>query len=192
MTTDLRATLETIRALANSHLQNQEPRDNDWIVLAGMLDHAGAPDPAARDKIVMTIFNLTREAAISTYQPVRDVLSPRMALPPLYLDVHLRFAANFAGERYGDGLAALSRLIGFFQQTPYLTRETAPQLPPEIDRITLEFENLSLADVREVTEMLGTPYQPSIFYKLRMLPFAATGMPGPAYPITELPSRAPG
>ena len=189
MTTDLRATLETIRALANDHMQNLDPRDDDWIVLADMLDHAGAPDRAVRDRIVMTVFNLTRDTTISNYQPVRGSVSP--SAPPLYLNVHLRFAANFTGERYGDGLAALSRLIGFFQQTPYFTRGTAPGLPPEIDRIAVEFENLSLADVREVTDMLGTPYRPSVFYKLRMLPFAAAGMPGPAYPINELPRPTP-
>lgn len=191
MTTDLRATLETIRSLAEGHMQSANPRDGDWIALTGMLDHDGTPNPAARDKIVMTIVNLTREAAISTYQPVRSGTSPRMSAPPLYLNVHLRFAANFAGARYGDGLAILSRLIGFFQQTPYFTRETAPGLPPEIDRLTLELENLSLTDVREVTAMLGAPYQPSIFYKLRMLPFAATEISAPAYPVTELPRPTP-
>ena len=69
MTTDLRTTLETIRALANRHLHNQTPRDGDWIVLAGILDHEGAPDPAARDGIVMTVYTLSLHDALPISSP---------------------------------------------------------------------------------------------------------------------------
>jgi hypothetical protein len=77
----------------------------------------------------------------------------------------------------------LSRLIGFFQQTPYFSPVNAPALEPEINKLTLDFENLSAVDVNYVMAMLGTRYLPSAFYKLRMLPFASAAMQARAYPV---------
>lgn len=93
------------------------------------------------------------------------------------------FMANFAEKSYPDGLAALSRLISYFQQTPVLTPQNAPELSPEIDKLTLDFENLTPVDVNYVMSMLGTRYLPSAFYKLRMIPFASTAMQGRTYPV---------
>lgn len=94
------------------------------------------------------------------------------------------FMSNFMEKKYSDGLAILSRLISFFQQSPYFTRDNAPQLAPVIDKLTLEFENLSPVDVNYVMSMLGTRYLPSAFYKMRMLPFASTAMTQRAYPVS--------
>jgi len=104
--------------------------------------------------------------------------------PPLYLDVHVMFMANFMEKNYSDGLAALSRLIGYFQQTPWFNRDNAPALDPEIDKLTLEFENLSPVDVNYVMGMLGTRYFPSAFYKMRMLSYNAPAMLGRAYAVS--------
>ncbi|MEJ2459795.1 MAG: hypothetical protein P8Y58_17310, partial [Novosphingobium sp.] len=59
----------------------------------------------------------------------------------------------------------------------------APTLTESIDKLTLEFENLSPVDVNYVMSMLGTRYLPSAFYKLRMLPFVSTAMGERAYPV---------
>jgi hypothetical protein len=187
----IRNALETICALANAYMENLDRRGDAWVVLTSMIDHTGAMNPGTRDKVVMSVYNITRETTISTYQqtmsatPVRgggDSLA--VVPPPLYLDVHLMFMANFMEKNYGDGLAALSRLIGYFQQIPCFTHAIAPALAPEIDKLTLELENLDPVDVNYVMGMLGTRYFPSAFYKLRMLPFVATAMQGRAYPVT--------
>jgi len=192
----IRNALETICNLANAYLENIDRRGDEWIVLTSMVDHNGTLNQGARDKIVMSVYNITRETTISTYQttmssaqlkPSGDSLA--VVSPPLYIDIHLMFMANFMEKNYGDGLAALSRLIGYFQQTPYFNRDNAPALASDIDKLTLEFENLSPVDVNYVMGMLGTRYFPSAFYKLRMLPFTSTAMLSRAIPVSA-PSLA--
>lgn len=187
----LKNALETIYELTGAYLENINHRGDGWITLTSLVDHNGTLNQGARDKIVMCIYNITRETTISTYQRnyastqnEKPVDAYAIVNPPLYLDVHLMFMANFTEKNYSDGLALLSRLIGFFQQTPYFTRDNAPQLLPAIEKLTLEFENLSPVDVNYVMGMLGTRYLPSAFYKLRMIPFTATAMTGRAFPVS--------
>ncbi len=187
----LRNSLETICGLANSYLENIDRRGDDWIILTSLVDHNGTLNQAARDKVVMCVYNITRETTISTYQGTvgsapggGPPASLAVVAPPLYLDVHLMFMANFTEKNYSDGLAVLSRLIGYFQQTPVFNQENAQALVPGIDKLVLEFENLSPVDVNYVMGMLGTKYLPSAFYKLRMLSFVSAAMQARAYPVS--------
>ena len=191
MTDDLiRNALETISGLANAYLENLDRRGDAWISLTSLVDHNGTLNQGARDKIVMCVYNITRETTISTYQSTLSggrKSDPAAGLaivsPPLFIDIHLMFMANFTEKNYSDGLAALSRLVGYFQQTPFYDASNAPGLDPAFDKLTLEFENLSPVDVNYVMSMLGTRYLPSAFYKLRMIPFASTAMQGRAYAV---------
>lgn len=191
MTDDLiRNALETISGLANAYLENLDRRGDTWISLTSLVDHNGTLNQSARDKIVMCVYNITRETTISTYQSTLSggrksdpAAGLAIVAPPLFIDVHLMFMANFTEKNYSDGLAALSRLIAYFQQTPFYDASTAPGLDPAFDKLTLEFENLSPVDVNYVMSMLGTRYLPSAFYKLRMIPFASTAMQGRSYAV---------
>jgi hypothetical protein len=185
----IRNALETISNLANDYLENLDRRGDAWISLTSIVDHDGALNQGARDKIIMCVYNVTRETTISTYKSTtaknndKPIESLAVVSPPLYVDLHLMFMANFTEKNYGDGLAALSRLIGYFQQTPFFDQTNAPALTPGLDKLTLEFENLSPVDVNYVMSMLGTRYLPSAFYKLRMIPFASSSMQERAYPV---------
>lgn len=187
----IRNVLEIICDLANAHLQNLYGRPDEWVTLTSLVDHGGSVNEAARNKIVMSLYNLTREASVSSYQATlppsgsgtsADGLA--VVSPPLYLNAHVMFMANFTEASYADGLAALSRLIGCFQQTPWITADSVPELPPEISKLTLDFENLVPVDVNYVMGMLGTRYLPSAFYKVRLIPFASSAMQSRAYAVS--------
>jgi hypothetical protein len=190
----IRNALETIRQLANEYLENLDRRGDDWLVLTSIVGHDGSMNEAARDKIVMSVYNITRENVISTYSPTQPGADGYAVVqPPLYIDLHLIFMANFSERNYVDGLAAISRLIAYFQQNPWFSQANAPQLAPDITKLTIEFASLTPVDVNYVMGMLGTKYLPSAFYKLRMLPFASPAMQARAYPargasLTEAPS----
>src|SRR5271165_184365 len=118
--------LETIRKLANARMENLDQRNDDWVVLTSLVDHDGSLNQSASDKIVMTVYNITRETVFSSYKTTMSAKPPSTAgdafavvSPPLYINVHLMFMANFTEAHYTDGLSALSRLISYFQQTPY-------------------------------------------------------------------------
>ncbi len=94
------------------------------------------------------------------------------------------FMANFSSNNYADGLSAISNIISYFQQNPWFNQSNAPDLGPQIDKITLEMSSLDPVEVNYVMGMLGTKYFPCVFYKLRMLPFGSTAMQARAYPVS--------
>ena len=79
--------------------------------------------------------------------------------------------ANFYGNTYTTGLAALSQTIVFFQQTPVFTHSILPELDHNVDRLTFELVNLDLAQLNSLMTLAGTKYLPSVVYKVRTLPF---------------------
>ncbi|MDE1150368.1 MAG: DUF4255 domain-containing protein [Azospirillaceae bacterium] len=180
----IRNVLETIRQAANQYLMNLGHRSDDWIVLSNIVDHSGQESDLTRDKVVMTVYNITHETVIASYTAAQPGTGGSFAVvqPPLYIDLHLIFMANFTDRNYAEGLAAISRTIAFFQQNPWFTHATTPQLDPVVDKVTLEFTSLDPVAVNYVMGMLGTRYLPSVFYKLRLIPFASTAMQARAYP----------
>lgn len=180
----IRNILETICRLSDDFLQNRERRTDGWVILSNFSDHDGKLSESTRNKIVMAVYNITHETTISTYTAAQPGRRGEYAIvqPPLYVDLHLIFMANFIDRAYPEGLAAISRIISFFQQNPWFTQENAPQLDRTVDKITLEFADLSPVDVNYVMSMLGTRYLPSVFYKLRLIPFTSNTMSAKAYP----------
>lgn len=180
----IRDVLEVIRDMANEYMQNIDRRGDDWVVLTSTVYHDGSVNDHAKDKVVMTLFNITRENTISTYTPTRPGADGYAVVsPPIYIDLHIAFMANFASANYADGLAAISRILSFFQQTPWFTQYNAPQLGPNVDKITMELSSYDPVEVNYVMSMLGTKYLPSVFYKLRMLPFASGALQARTYPV---------
>ncbi len=189
----LKNALQVILSSVNSYLNAIDQRQDQWVLLTSLVNHDGSVNQATHNKIVMGVYNITREAFSSSYSPVSAGYMtdpPGSGLstvsPPLFLDIHLMFMANFAERNYPDGLAALSRVISFFQQTPVFTPQNAPGLSPELTQLTLDIENLTPVDVNYVMSMLGTRYLPSAFYKLRMIPFASTAMQSRAFPVDSV------
>jgi len=179
----IRNVLEVVRQLANEYLQNLERRADDWVILSNLIDHQGKMNEMTRNKLVMSLYNITHETVISTYTAAQPgVGGYAIVPPPLYIDLHILVIANFIEQNYPEGLAAVSRAISFFQQNPAFTHDSAPQLDPGVDKITLEFTSLSPVDVNYVMGMLGARYLPSVFYKLRLIPFASQAMQARTYP----------
>ncbi len=105
-----------------------------------------------------------------TYTPARpggDAYA--IVSPPIYLNLHLMFMANFAEKNYSEGLAAISVLISFFQQRPYFTPSNTPELQPGIDKLTLEMENLTPVDVNYGYCQLAEPGRRVVEFQVKLL-----------------------
>jgi hypothetical protein len=174
----IRVVLELIRNQLNGYLQNMDRRDEDWVILSNIVDHEGRSYEDARGKIVMFLANITHETTVSTfsYNVKTKNSSYANVQPPLYIDLFILFFANFYDRHYGEGLEMISRTIGFFQQNPWFTHDNMPDLDSRIDKLTMEITNIDLLEINYLMGTLGTKYLPSVFYKLRMIPFANDAM----------------
>jgi hypothetical protein len=175
---DIRQTLEAIRRRLNESLNSVHPRSEEWVVLSNFVDHEGRPYEGARDKLVMFLANVKHETVISTYNRNAPVAGGRYAVvtPPVFIDLFLLFAANFWDKSYPEGLELLSRTISFFQQNPWFTRDTLPSLPASIEKLAFEITNLDLTEMNYLVGMAGTKYLPSVYYKVRTIPFAGDAL----------------
>ena len=174
----LATTLEIVRERLNAALQNLESQPDPWVALSTMKDADGQPAEGVRNKLVLCLFNLLDEKMMNAGGPMARGPTGEFgaASPPLYLDVNIALIANFHGERYADGLTALSRAISYFQQNPWLNRRMAPQLDPAIEKLTFDFLNLESSELFSVMSALGISYVPTVFYKIRLLPFTSQAM----------------
>ncbi|MBC7584139.1 DUF4255 domain-containing protein [Tardiphaga sp. vice352] len=169
---------ELIRQRLNAYFQNIDRSDEDRVVLSNIVDHDGAICQGAKDKVVMVLTNITHETIVSTYNSAARTSSTSYAIvqPPIYINLFILFFANFYDRQYAQGLAMISRTISFFQQNPWFTHANMPDLDARIDKITMEITNLDLLQANYLMGMLGTKYLPSVYYKLRMIPFASDAM----------------
>lgn len=173
---DIRGTLEAVRSSLDQYLQNtKEPRSRGYVLLSNLVDPQGTPYRNADEMLVMYLANIQRETTVSTYRSTRPVEGDRYAsvAPPLYVDLYVLFLANFYDDKYAEGLDLISSTISFFQQNPGFTQDSLPALPPSVDRLAFELANLDLTQLNYLLSQAGVKYLPSVYYKVRMLPFQA-------------------
>ncbi|MBV7534721.1 DUF4255 domain-containing protein [Duganella sp. sic0402] len=184
---NIRNALEVICQAANEYMQNLNHRNDEWVVLSSLVDHDGSVNEYIKDKVVMTLHNITRDNTVSTYSATRGGNDGYAVVsPPIYVNLHLMFMANFSDKNYSEGLQAISLLLSFFQQRPYFTQDNSPDLAPPVYKLAMELETLGPIDVSYIMGNLGTKYLPSAFYKLRQLPFDAGAMQALAKPATGM------
>jgi hypothetical protein len=175
---EIRGTLEQVRRRLNDFVNAAHRRPGEWVVLSNITDDSGNPSESVKDKLVMVLANIQRETAISTFNPNAAIRNDAYGVvaPPLYIDLFVFFYANFIDRAYCEGLTVISRAISFFQQNPWFTRENLPGLDPAIDKLTFELTNLDLVEVNHLLGMFGARYLPSVYYKVRMIPFQGGAM----------------
>ena len=183
--------MESIRSRLNEYLLAQYEQPGDAVVLSNLVDRNGQSESKAADKVCMSVINISHETVISTYQSSKPNQEPgftRTATPVL-VNLHVLFCANFSGDNYAEGLNAISSTISFFQQNPYFTRSTLPELDPQIDKLSFEFTNFDMSELNQVMDMVGSKYLPSVIYKVRVIPFYGNDMTHVSPAVTELGNR---
>ena len=150
-------TLELIRGQLDTYFQNADPRQEEWVVLANLVDPSGQPNSGANDRVVLFLAGITRETTVSTYQRTVPVADQTYAVvtPPLYVDLHLLVYANFYDRKYPVGLAMISGVLSFFQQYPYFNHQNLPDLDPSIEQLTFEIVNLGPHELAQVMALAG-------------------------------------
>lgn len=180
--------LTTIQQSLDQYLRNLSDSPDPAVVLEAPFNPDGSVNDGARDKVAMVVYGIRKETSISTRSPgvtPSGAMASASTPAPLYIDIELAFVANFSGKKYVNGLEAIDRVIGYFQQNPVFSRSSAPQLDARLGKLTFDFLNLELADLNYVMSNMGIKYVPSAFYQLRMIPFDSGTIQSRTYLATE-------
>lgn len=155
----------------NQYLKRTFNLTEDVVVVSNILEQDGTVATHANNKIVVSLVNITKDTvpfrqkgAVSTGVD-RSVVSSQ----PVFLNIHLMFAACFSGNNYQQGLKFLSNTIAFFQGRALFDHHSSPELDRQIERLTLDIENLDLNDLSSLWSILSGKYLPSVLYKVRMV-----------------------
>jgi hypothetical protein len=147
----------------NATLQMQFPSSKPHSVMGRI---GGSESTALENKIILSVANLEQLTR------TQGTNNPRgEGAPPLNINLFILVAANF-GDNYAEALKFLSAALVFFHSSPVMSPATSPDFPADIEKLTIEFVNLSLQEVNNLWTVRGSLYLPSFVLKLTPLAMA--------------------
>jgi hypothetical protein len=165
------ATVHLIVDELDRALRRQNGAIEPLVVATSLTEPGGGPVHEAADKVAVFLVNIEREIIPARAPRQVDAGQARVGVrpPPVYLNLLLMFAANFAGSKYDEGLKRIAEVIAFFQGRPVFNRLNTPNLDPGLDQLSLEIENLSTSDLSNLWGVIGGRYAPSVLYRVRVI-----------------------
>src|SRR5262245_49454571 len=127
--------------------------------------------PGASSGVYVSVVNVQQDTAFRTHSTAEQRgTSSQYREPPLHLNVDVLFA--FAFPTYGANLQHLSTTIDFFHGRPMFTPSTqgdgAVPFPQALERMVFDMVNMSLAELNDLWAAAGSPYLPSVVYRVRL------------------------
>lgn len=177
--------LAVLRGRLDNVLRSKYPQAEPWVLLGPVPSHNLEDSNESANKIILSLVGLHQDALTGSFAPPRMAEDDRYYLksPPLYIDALVLIFAKFDEANYEAGLARLSEVIAHLQESPVLSHHSAPDLPDELDKLSIEFTNIDFAQSSHLLTMLGARYAPMALYRLRRLPFAGPAFEGVAPPV---------
>ena len=162
--------VEFIRKELNAYLK-QDQVGQDPVVLSTILAQDGSVPPEASQKVVLSLINIEREGTASSGNFYTRDPNGSIARRSPAVNLNLYLLLTGSHDDYTESIKLLSNSIGFFQAKPVFTRESSPDFPQALEKLSFEVVNLQLQDMSHLWGALGAKYMPSIIYKVRMLTF---------------------
>lgn len=143
----------------------------------------------AENTLVVSLVNITEEGIIANQTNIgRQGNSLLKQAPPVHLNLYILISAAFKENNYKEGLSWLSSAINFFQENPYFISSQI-QMPKGIDKLSFELVNLDIDNMSQFWGALGSNYQPSVIYKMRMLKISDDSIEAVLPEITETETK---
>lgn len=136
------------------------------------------------------LVNLEQDTVMRSDDPFVRTLPDGSAVrssPAIRLNLWVLFVARF--HAYEAGLAALSRVLEYFQANPLFEGRSSPALDPGIGRLAVELHTLPTAEQNDLWGALRLAYHPSLLFKVKMVVIndgAAMAAPAVSDPKLEL------
>ncbi len=158
----------------------------DMVAVSNLVELDGSVATNVANKLVVSLVNIEREALAYRERSSANAAG-RLVLGsmPAHLNLLVMCAANFGGGNYAEALKLIASTVAFFQGRPVLDHANTPGLDARIDRLTLEIQNLEIAELANLWGVLGGKYLPSVLYKVRMVTVDAGHVTGQATLVRE-------
>lgn len=154
----------------NQHLKVRLQSPDDLVAVSTLTDHEGKPAAQVRNRLVLFVTDICEETAARSVQP-RRTSGDRMAVTaqPVHLNVFFMTCANFDPQNYLEALKVLSHSVQFFQSNQLLNQQNAPEMPPGLEQLNCEINNLAEDTNSHLWGIHGGRYVPSVHYKMRLI-----------------------
>ncbi|HEX8622833.1 MAG TPA: Pvc16 family protein [Allosphingosinicella sp.] len=170
--------LTVLRDRLEEVLQTAHPQGERWVLLGNVGVREDIDLQTGSNKLVISLVSLQSDSSTGTYEPpsiTRDDWYTSK-FPPLYIDLYFVIRADFSDMNYEAALGMLSRVIGYFQESPVFTHDNSASLPAGLDKLVVEFVNLDFAQQSHLMTSTGMKYVPCVLYRVRRLPFAGAAI----------------
>jgi hypothetical protein len=155
--------LTTIGNQLDAYLKNRLGSDyEEPILINKLVNEDGSSTLTNVNSVVISLVNIQQENMSSRTG------GHGSGNRPINLNLYVLFSACFTAK-YMDSFKYLSAVVGFFQANPVLNHSNAPELDPDVNKLTFEIENLDTAAVSQLWGALGAKHMPFILYKVRMV-----------------------
>lgn len=165
-------TIKHVIGELNRYLEGELNPEVTPVSLAAMHKLDGAYDPAVAGKVITTLVRVEQDTTAGR-APVAYVPGPgdrqMMRSAAINLNAYLLFAACF--DVYSTALTNLSAVITFFSQ--HRLFEGAAIGEPNLRRVELQMENLTMHELSNMWGMFGMQHMPSVVYQMRMISVGA-------------------
>jgi len=200
----LKTTLEFIADELNNWLQLRDPlnfQDAKPAVITTLMKPDGTfavntSSGQGNDKfsIAVTLVNIEEESVFKNQPHYRQQNEKiQVVQPPMNINLFVLFSA--VADKYATALTLINYVLSFFQSNPVFDEAGYPHLNAKVNaaepwsklqRIVVDFYNISFEQQNNLWAALGAKYMPSALYKIRSITYTdqTPHMEGPA--ITEI------
>lgn len=173
----------TIKNELNTYLKSLPGLDggNQPVVAEDLILKLDGQQANKQVPVIMTLVNLEEERVTKSQVPYikTDENRIRYIEPEIVLNLYVLIAAF--DNNYSTALAHLSGVVHFFQNKSVFTQDSSPGLDDRIEKIIVDLYTLDFERQNHLWGALGAKYQPSVIYRLRLLPIQVDE-PGPDLP----------
>lgn len=157
----------------NQYLRTNFELTEDIVVVSNITEQDGTVGTHTDNKLLLFLVNIEKDTLPQQQNGNNSGRIDRanVGFPPVHLNLYLMFAGNFGGNNYMEALKFISHTISFFQRRPLFDHQITPDLDPQIEKLTMQIENMDLRDLSNLWGVLSGKYLPSVLYKARIISF---------------------
>ena len=169
--------LTLIRDLLNQHFKNRFSISENKAILSNLVEGDGSFPREVEDKIVFFLLKIDEESSLKNRGSHSSEMSSsqyQVKAPPLFLNLHVIFCANFRNQNYIEGLNYLSSVISFFQQNKFIVPTISNGLSKRVEKLSFELCKTDFDQLSHIWSSVGSKLLPTVLYKISMVVFDDT------------------